>query len=136
MLFAAGMTATSFSGPGAGFSQRILTSSDGDLVADQVAVSAGTYSATAPLSSGAWLMQLAAFKAMSPAVRLRASLTSTNTVVLGWLATETNAILEEEAALGATNWVAVTNTVALVGSENQVVILPQGGERYFRLRGW
>ena len=37
LLFAAGMTATTFAAPGAGFTQRILTSPDGDIVADQIA---------------------------------------------------------------------------------------------------
>ena len=135
LLFAAGMTATTFTGSGAGFAVRILTSPDGDLAADQVAASAGPYSVSAPLSSGAWLMQLAAFRAASPVVRLRASLTSTNTVVIAWTAGAANFVLEEKAALEATNWVGVSNAVALVSGENQVVILPEGGVRYFRLRG-
>jgi hypothetical protein len=135
LLFAAGMTATAFAGSGAGFAVRILTLPDGDLAADQVAASAGAYSVSAPLRSGAWLMQLTAFKAASPAVRLRASLSSTNTVVIAWTAGLANFVLEEKEALEATSWIGVTNAVALVSGESQVVILPEGGVRYFRLRG-
>jgi chitodextrinase len=61
LLFAAGMTATSFTAPGPGFASRVITIPDGDIVEDAVAGSAGSYNATAPLASGAWVLQLAAF---------------------------------------------------------------------------
>jgi hypothetical protein len=50
------------SGTGSGFTSRVITSPDGDIVEDAVAVSAGSHTATAPLSSGTWLLQLAAFR--------------------------------------------------------------------------
>ena len=62
LLFAAGMTGTTFTAPGAGFTSRVITAPDADIVEDQLAASAGSYSATATLSSGTWLLQLAAFK--------------------------------------------------------------------------
>jgi hypothetical protein len=61
LLFAAGMTGATFTAPGAGFTSRIVTAPDGDLVADAPAPTAGSYTATASLSSGTWLLQLAAF---------------------------------------------------------------------------
>jgi len=61
LLFAAGMTGTSFGGAGAGFTSRVITSPDGDLVEDAVAGAAGSYAASAPLGSGTWVLQLAAF---------------------------------------------------------------------------
>jgi chitodextrinase len=61
LLFAAGMTGTTFTAPGPGFTARVVTTPDGDLVADAPAASAGSYGATASLGSGTWLMQLAAF---------------------------------------------------------------------------
>jgi hypothetical protein len=61
LLVAAGMTGAAFSAPGPGFTSRVVTVPDGDLVADAVAASAGSYGATASLSSGTWLLQLAAF---------------------------------------------------------------------------
>jgi hypothetical protein len=41
----------------------VITSPDGDLVEDALAASAGSDSASAPLSGGTWLLQLAAFRA-------------------------------------------------------------------------
>jgi hypothetical protein len=61
LLFAAGMTGVSFSGPGAGFTSRVITAPDADIIEDAVAAAAGSYNATAPLSGGTWVLQLAAF---------------------------------------------------------------------------
>ncbi|MBI1852190.1 MAG: DUF4038 domain-containing protein [Planctomycetes bacterium] len=63
LLFSAGMTGVSFSGPGPGYTSRVITLPDADIVEDAVAASAGSYNATAPLSGGTWLLQLAAFRA-------------------------------------------------------------------------
>ncbi|HYV29575.1 MAG TPA: hypothetical protein VEO53_00480, partial [Candidatus Binatia bacterium] len=67
LLFAAGMVGTSFTGPGTGWVQEVITQPNADIVEDMVAASAGKYSATAPLaSSGGWLMQVAAFRTGPP----------------------------------------------------------------------
>jgi chitodextrinase len=63
LLFAAGMTGAVFTGPGAGYTSRVVTAPDGDLVEDAIAPSVGSYSATAPLNGGTWLLQLATFRA-------------------------------------------------------------------------
>ena len=63
LLFAAGMTGAVFTGPGPGYTSRVITSPDGDLVEDAIAPSAGNATASAPLSAGTWLLQLAAFRA-------------------------------------------------------------------------
>jgi hypothetical protein len=63
LLFAAGMTGVSFNGPGPGFTRRVITVPDADIVQDRIAPSTGSYNATAPLSGGTWLLQLAAFRA-------------------------------------------------------------------------
>ncbi len=64
LLFGANIVITSTSGPGGGFTSRLLTSPDGDIAEDQMVTTAGSYSATAPLSSaGAWIMQMVAFRA-------------------------------------------------------------------------
>ena len=62
LLFAAGMTGVSFSGAGAGYTTRVITVPDADIVEDAIAASAASYSASAPLSGGTWLLQLAAFR--------------------------------------------------------------------------
>jgi chitodextrinase len=61
LLFAAGMTGVLFTAPGPGFTSRVITTPDGDIVEDTVAASAGSYSAAASLSGGTWILQMAAF---------------------------------------------------------------------------
>jgi hypothetical protein len=62
LLVAANVVATVTSGPGSGFTNRMITNPNGDIVEDRVVTTAGTYSATAPLtSSGYWVMQMVAF---------------------------------------------------------------------------
>jgi hypothetical protein len=63
LIVGANTVATLTSGPGSGFTTRIITSPDGDIAEDRVVTSAGSYSATAPLSSaGPWVMQMVTFK--------------------------------------------------------------------------
>jgi len=61
LLFAAGMTSATFTAPGAGFTSRMVTTPDGDLVEDAVASVVGSYSAGAAVSGGTWVLQLAVF---------------------------------------------------------------------------
>ena len=62
LLFGADMAAAT-SGPGAGYTSRVLTS-DGDIAEDNIASVTGSYTATAPLKAkGPWVMQIATFKA-------------------------------------------------------------------------
>jgi chitodextrinase len=63
LLFAAGMTSAVFTAPGAGFTSRVITTPDGDIVEDARAGAAGSYGASAALGTGTWLLQLAAFAA-------------------------------------------------------------------------
>ena len=137
LLFGAGMTADTFTGPSSGFTLRVITSPDSDIVEDQIAAATGTYDATASLNgSTAWLIQLAAFKAAALPVspRLRIFLTATNTVGLAWATNLVNFTLQQNANPATANWVGVTNPVTLVGSENQVIVTPSVGQRFYRLR--
>ncbi len=61
LLVGAGMTSGTFSAAGSGYTKRMITAPDGDIVEDQVAATSGSHAATAAVS-GVWLMQLAAFK--------------------------------------------------------------------------
>lgn len=63
IIFGAGMTVTTFSSAGSGFTRRVITSPDGDIAEDEVVSTTGSYAATGSLSSGPWLMQVAAFRA-------------------------------------------------------------------------
>jgi len=66
LIFGANVVVTSTKGPGSGFTERLLTTPDGDIAEDETETAAGSYSATAPLtSSGHWIMQMVAFKISS-----------------------------------------------------------------------
>src|SRR5260221_6644153 len=63
LLVAGNIVATSTSGPGASFTNRMITHPDGDIAEDRVAATAGRYLANAPKnSSGYYIMQMAAFQ--------------------------------------------------------------------------
>jgi hypothetical protein len=64
---------------------------------------------------------------------LRIAKAGPNTVLLAWPAPSTGFSLQQNAALGTTNWSGVTNSVAVVGTENQVLISPSVGNRFYRL---
>ena len=63
LLFAAGMTSGTFTDAGPHYKSEVITVPDGDIVEDRIAPKSGSYRATAPLSGGTWLLQLAAFRA-------------------------------------------------------------------------
>ena len=63
LLFGASYVSTRVTAAGAGFTNRVITSPDGDIAEDEIVTAAGTYSATATLTSGNWVMQVVALKA-------------------------------------------------------------------------
>ena len=63
LLLGAGTTDASFTGPGSGYTSRIITNPDADIAEDRTVTATGSYSATAPISGGNWVMQLVTFKA-------------------------------------------------------------------------
>ena len=68
MLVAANVVMTVTTGPGAGYTQRILTVPDADILEDQYVTKVGSYTATAPLNqSGSWIMQMIALRAATSA---------------------------------------------------------------------
>jgi len=137
LLFGAGMTADTFTAAGGGFTLRVITSPDSDIVEDRLAVAIDNYSATAPLnSSTAWLMQLAAFKPALPVSvpRLRILLTTTNTAVLAWPANSVSFRQQQNSSLSTTNWADMTNAAAPVGGESQVIVAPSASQEYYRLK--
>ena len=63
LLVGANLVLTGTTGPGAGFTQRLITNPDGDIAEDRIVTATGSYSASAPISPAApWIMQLAAFR--------------------------------------------------------------------------
>ncbi len=63
LLVGAGTTTGGFTGAGSGYTTRIITSPDSDILEDRVVTSTGSYSATAIQSSATWVMQLVTFRA-------------------------------------------------------------------------
>ncbi|HSW98305.1 MAG TPA: hypothetical protein VLF71_00540 [Candidatus Saccharimonadales bacterium] len=62
LLVAAGTTSVTFTAPGAGFTQRVITSPNADIVEDRVVTTSGAYAGSAT-GSGNWVMQMVALKA-------------------------------------------------------------------------
>jgi hypothetical protein len=65
LIFGAAMTGGAISGPGSGFTSRVITP-DGDIAEDKVGTTIGSYNATAPVTpyagSSTWVIQMVAFK--------------------------------------------------------------------------
>ena len=73
--------------PGSGFTQRLLTKPDGDIVEDAVVIVVGSYSASARLgTAGGWVMQMVAFRAATLA-------SGSSSVTLAWNATSPTGIV-------------------------------------------
>ena len=66
---------------------------------------------------------------------LRVVLTTTNTVVLAWPAPSTGFSLQQNPVVNnAPGWAGVTNVPVVVGSENQVIVSPPVGNKFYRLK--
>ena len=118
VLVAANTVATLTTGPGAGFTSRIITSPDGDIVEDQRVTATGSYQATAPLSSaGPWVMQMATFSASASGdttpptapSSLTATAASASQINLAWTASTDNVgvtgyLVERCSGAGCTNF--------------------------------
>jgi hypothetical protein len=63
LLIGANLVQTGTTGAGSGFTSRIITPQDADILEDRIVTATGSYSATAPISPSAqWIMQIVAFK--------------------------------------------------------------------------
>jgi hypothetical protein len=65
LLFGANLVQSTTTGPGSGFTSRLLTQPDGDIAEDHMVATTGSYSATASLISSNWIMQMVAFRTTS-----------------------------------------------------------------------
>jgi len=83
------------------------------------------------LDGGFWGIVAAVQTPGGPA--LRVVWTSTNTVVVAWPNPSTGFSLQENVAVGSLNWNGVTNAISVVGSENQIIVAPPAGNRFYRL---
>jgi chitodextrinase len=62
LLFGANIVTGGTGAAGSGFTRRVLTVPDSDIVEDRMVAATGSYSATAPVT-GNWIMQMVAFRA-------------------------------------------------------------------------
>ena len=96
LIFGAGTTAGRFTAAGVGLILRTITTQDGDIAEDDTVGTTGSYSVTAPNTSGPWAMQLVAFRASgqgsgNPALKVSAISPNTGTANGGTAATVTGA---------------------------------------------
>jgi hypothetical protein len=86
----------------------------------------GNYS----LTGGFWVL----YAVQTPgAPTLRIFLTASNTAVVAWPSLSAGYTLQYNTNLATTNWQSVMNAISVVGTENQVIISPLDGNKYFRL---
>jgi hypothetical protein len=88
LIFGANLVQNLTTGPGAGFTSRLLTSPDGDIAEDEMVTTTGGYAATASLnSSNQWIMQMVAFRTpigvSTPLVSLSSSNVNFGSVITG-----------------------------------------------------
>jgi hypothetical protein len=97
----------------------------------------GQHDAGGPMTGGSYSLTggfWALYAVQTPgAPVLHIFLTGTNTAVVAWPAPSTGYVLQQNTNLVSTAWLGVTNSVNAVGSENQVIISPPAGNRFFRL---
>jgi fibronectin type 3 domain-containing protein len=98
LLFGANLGQQGSTGPGTGFTQRVLTSPDGNIAEDQMVTTTGSYSASAPMFYAAWIMQMVAFRTQSASsappptapANVTASVISSSQINLSWTASSSS----------------------------------------------
>ena len=65
--------------------------------------------------------------------RLEFQVTSANELQFSWPTNSAGFVLQRNADLTTTNWVATSNLVSIVGANNQVILSPLTGNGFFRL---
>jgi len=68
LLVGANLVQQLTTGPGPGYTSRVITSPDGDILEDQIVNTSGSHNATAAITGGAWIMQMVAFRAAAGGV--------------------------------------------------------------------
>jgi len=144
LLVGANTVLTSTSAAGSGFSNRLITDPDGDLVEDKVVTAVGSYHAAATLSNaGGWILQVVAFKAAGAAPaptapgNLTATTISSSQINLGWTAaTESGGtigsyLIERCSGAGCSGFVQVGSTGSTTYSDTG---LASGTSYSYRVR--
>ena len=68
LLVGANLVQSVTTAPGAGYTNRVITAPDGDILEDAIVTTAGSHSATAQIMNSPWIMQMVAFRAAGPTV--------------------------------------------------------------------
>jgi len=95
---------------------------------DAGTMSGGGYS----VSGGFWGIVSAVQTPGAPVLRIAG--TSTNTVVVTWPIGPIAFALQQSGDLNGTNWVNAGQSPVVVGGENQVIVAPPTGNRFYRLK--
>jgi hypothetical protein len=88
--------------------------------------------AVASSADGSKLVVTASSSQPAPALNIRYSATG---VTIVWPGQFTSFVLEHNTDLDGGIWTAITNSVQLIEGENHVVVSPEIGNQFFRLRG-
>ncbi len=96
----------------------------------------GTVGQTDPgqLSGGNFTLGMVTVVESSGSPRLTVRIDSSGIVAISWPAPSTGFLLEENAALGTPDWLSVTNTINTTGGQNEILVSPAIGTRFYRLR--
>ncbi len=122
LIFGANLVQTLTSGPGSGFTTRMLTQPDGDIAEDRMVTATGSYSATAPVNpSGPWIMQMVAFRTPGQPVLVSIAVTPVNpSIVVGgrqqFTATGTYSDGSHQDLTNSATWTSSVPSVATIGS--------------------
>ena len=68
-----------------------------------------------------------------PVPQVHLGFASTNRIVLSWPLAAAPFILQESSDLTTANWTMVTNAPTVIGEQNQVVLTPSPGNKFYRL---
>jgi hypothetical protein len=97
----------------------------------------GQHDAGGPMTGGSYSLTggfWALYAVQTPgAPTLRIFLTSTNTAVVAWPQSSTVWSLQQSSDLRPGGWASAGQTPTGVGNENQVIISPPAGNRFYRL---
>ena len=83
------------------------------------------------LQGGFWSILSAVQTPGAPLLRIL--LTTSNSVVVAWPVSTPNYVLQQNVDIGTTNWTG-TPAPAVVGNENQLLVIPPAGNRFYRLK--
>jgi chitodextrinase len=116
LLVAGNVVLTQTTAAGAGFTRRIITLPDADILEDGQAPTAGAYTATASISSGGWVMQVAAFRVASgtgpiPTSDLTVGKTHTGTFSQGQIGASYSLAVSNVGSASTTGTVTVTDAL-------------------------